>query len=1099
MRRKRGGPAVNATRKSSERLVERARDVLAECSRVLVRAAEEMQLLHDMCRIAVEKGGYRMAGVGLVRDDEARTIEAVASAGRDDGYFLAGRFSWGDDERGRGPAGEAVRSGAIQIVRDTRNDPKFAPWREAAMSRGYRGVAVFPLRIEERTFGVLAIYSAEARAFNADEVELLEELADDISYGVGNLRRRAEARRAEAALALGYAVSLALAEADSESGGVRAAIRAICEKEGWECGRHWRVDAAAGVLRLGETWCVQGSRFDEFIAQWSAVTYSRGQGLAGRAWESGEPQWAADITQDERIGQKLLSLRSGMRGVFAFPLVSEGETMGVLVFNSLEVRERQEHVVRAIGAIGSHIGQFLRRKRAEEELQRFRLAMDASADMIVLVDRASMRFADVNRTVCELLGYSREELLAMGPADLVPLSREALERQYDNLINGSHAADELSSHYRRKDGSLLPFESKRRVLRSGDKVIIAAIARDISERLAAEIALKQSAARMRGQAERQRLVAELGQQALATSDIPQVLQRAAELSWTTLRVDYCSVLERDPAGTRVVFRAAAGWPADWIDRRTIDVEPGGQLDYTLARSEPVVVEDHATDRRFRTTDVVREAGITSSVRVPIIGTQGAFGVLTVHSKERREFGEDEVNFLRSLANILAVAIERKKAEEHLAYLAQFDSLTGLPNRYLFQDRLGQTMAHARRSGHSMAVLFIDLDRFKLVNDTLGHAGGDRLLKEAGARLAGCLRAGDTVARFGGDEFGAILAELGAGADAGLVAQKIIEALERPFDLDGNDTYVSASIGIALFPADGDGAAMLIRNADTAMYRAKEQGRNNYQYYTREMNERAVQRGQLEAAMRRAIERREFCLHYQPKFGLESGAISGLEALLRWRQPGGALVAPQEFVGVLEETGLIVQVGEWVMREVCRQVRDWKGAGLDVPPVAVNLSARQFQQKDLESRVREILQEAGVDPQALQLELTESVLMQEPEAAARTMRGLRRAGVKLSVDDFGTGYSSLAYLKRFPIDTLKIDRAFVRDVTTDPEDAAIVVSIIGLARGLRLKVVAEGVESAEQVQFLRAQGCDEMQGYYAARPAEGPELADLLRAGRLPLG
>jgi EAL domain-containing protein (putative c-di-GMP-specific phosphodiesterase class I) len=282
-----------------------------------------------------------------------------------------------------------------------------------------------------------------------------------------------------------------------------------------------------------------------------------------------------------------------------------------------------------------------------------------------------------------------------------------------------------------------------------------------------------------------------------------------------------------------------------------------------------------------------------------------------------------------------------------------------------------------------------------------------------------------------------------------------------------------------------------------MYRAKEQGRNTYQYFTREMNERAVQRGQLEAAMRRAIERREFRLHYQPKVELAGGAICGLEALLRWQPPDRALVAPLEFVAVLEDTGLIVPVGEWVMREVCRQIQAWKAAGLSVPPVAVNLSARQFQQKDLESRLREVLEAAGIDPSLIEFELTESVLMKDPELAARTMRGLKRCGVKLSVDDFGTGYSSLAYLKRFPIDTLKIDRAFVNDVTTDSEDAAIVLSIIGLARGLNLRVIAEGVESEGQAQFLRTHGCHEMQGYYAARPAAAEEVAVLLRAGRLP--
>jgi diguanylate cyclase (GGDEF)-like protein/PAS domain S-box-containing protein len=1086
-------------RKAAERQMERARDVLAECARVLVRATEERQLLRDMCRIAVDKGGYLMAWVGLTRDDAQRSIQPVASEGLDAGYVESMRFSWGDDPIGRGPAGEAVRAGRTHAIRDARTDPSFAPWREAALARGYRAVAALPLKIDGATFGVLAIYSGEPGAFDAGEVHLLEELADDIAYGVGNLRRREAQQRAEAALALGYAVSVSIAQAESEAAAVRAAIRAICEKENWESGRYWRVDGAGGVLRLGEAWHQVHSPFDAFFAQWRAVTYRPGEGMAGKAWQTGEAQWAADIGQDPRVSQRLLAMSSGMRSVFAFPLVSEGETLGVLVFSSREVRERQENLVLAVQTIGGQIAQFLRRKRAEEELQRFRLAMDSSADMIVLIDRASLRFVDVNRTVCELLGYSREELLAMGPADLLPVSREELARDYDALVADPAAAASLfNSHYRRKDGSLLPFESRRRVLRSGDKVIIAAIARDIRERIAAESALRQSEHRMREQAEQQRLVAELGQQALASADIPRVLQRAADLVWTTLKVDYCNVLEREPGGRRMVYRAAAGWPAEWVDRRTIELRPGGELDYTLSHGEPLVVEDQASDTRFRAHGAILEFGIRASVRVPILGTQGAFGVLAAHAREPRRFSADEINFLRNVANILAVAIERKKAEEHLAYLAQFDSLTGLPNRYLFHDRLSQTMAHARRGGHSMAVLFIDLDRFKLVNDTLGHAGGDRLLKEAASRLRLCLRGGDTVARFGGDEFGAVLAELGAGGDAGLVAQKIIETLERPFDLDGNDTYVTASVGIAVFPADGEEAGTLIRNADTAMYRAKELGRNTYQYFTREMNERAVRRGQLEAAMRRAIERREFRVHYQPKVDLESGAIRGLEALLRWQPADLALVLPGEFVPVLEDTGLIVPVGEWVMREVCRQIRAWKGLRLAVPPVAVNLSARQFQQKDLESKVREILQEGGVDPSLVQLELTESLLMRDPESAARTMHGLQRCGVKIAVDDFGTGYSSLAYLKRFPIDTLKIDRAFVRDVTADPEDAAIVLSIIGLARGLRLKVVAEGVESEDQMQFLRSHGCDEMQGYYAARPAPGDELVALLRAGRVEL-
>jgi diguanylate cyclase (GGDEF)-like protein len=395
----------------------------------------------------------------------------------------------------------------------------------------------------------------------------------------------------------------------------------------------------------------------------------------------------------------------------------------------------------------------------------------------------------------------------------------------------------------------------------------------------------------------------------------------------------------------------------------------------------------------------------------------------------------------------------------------------------------------------MAVLFIDLDRFKLVNDTQGHSAGDKLLQEAATRLLQCVRSGDTVGRFGGDEFGAIVSDLAKPGDAGVVAQKVLDALGQPFKLDAHDTYVSASIGITLFPADGDNPEALVMNADTAMYRAKEQGRNTYQYFTREMNERALARVQMEAALRRAIEHKEFLLHYQPKVDLKTRLICGFEALLRWQHRDKGLILPGEFVSVLEDAGLIVQVGEWVLQEVCAQIRAWQRDGLPVRPITVNLSARQFQQKDFEASVRHALREASVDPALVEFELTESLLMSDPEGAARTLRGLKDSGVKISVDDFGTGYSSLAYLKRFPIDALKIDYSFVRDITTDPEDAMITLAIIGLAHSLKLKVVAEGVETQEQLELLAANGCDEIQGYRFSVPTTPDECARMMRENR----
>jgi diguanylate cyclase (GGDEF)-like protein/PAS domain S-box-containing protein len=906
-----------------------------------------------------------------------------------------------------------------------------------------------------------------------------------------------DSKREARLLALEHSVTRCLAEAESATAALESVIRAICETEGWECGRYLRVDERAGVLRCVDAWGIQTEAIERFLTSSRGVTYAPGAGLAGRVWQSGEPLWLADVGKDPRAAQITLIREIGLHGAIFFPVMAEGKTIGVLAFNSREVRKPQERLLQAIRVIGSQIGQFLQRKEGEEELRRFRAAMDASADLILLVDPVKLRYLDVNDTACRTLGYSREEFLAMGPQNIFSISREKLTELYNRLIGGDKSDEKVEGWYRRKDGSKLEVESFRRAVQSSEGNIIVAVARDITDRRRREEQLRRSEEKMRNQALQQRLIAEFGQWVLASTRVADVLNRAVELVSATLKADYCNVLELQPDGKQLVFRAAAGWPAEWIGQRTVPVRPGNRVEFALSHREPVITkdyEDEEEETRFSPSPLL-QFGVRSGVEVPIFGTTGTFGILSAHALKPRCFGEDDLSFLQSLANILALAVERKGAEERLAYLAQFDALTALPNRHLFHDRLLQTMAQGRRSGNPMAVLYIDLDRFKLVNDTQGHGAGDKLLKETAARLIQCIRSGDTVGRFGGDEFGAVLSDLAKPGDASIVAQKMIDALARPFDLDGHETYISASVGITLFPADSEEAGVLIMNADTAMYRAKEQGRNTYQYFTREMNERALARMHVEAALRRALERREFLLHYQPKVDLESGVICGFEALLRWQHPERGMVSPVEFIPVLEDAGLIVPVGEWVMREVCRQIQAWKSSGLSVPPVAVNLSARQFLQKDLEATVRLILRESGVDPSLIQFELTESLLMKEPETAARTLHGLKESGVRISVDDFGTGYSSLAYLKRFPIDALKIDHAFIRDVTTNPEDAAIALAIIGVAHSLKLKVVAEGVETEGQLNFLSMHACDEMQGYYFSRPVPPSECEAMLREGR----
>jgi diguanylate cyclase (GGDEF)-like protein/PAS domain S-box-containing protein len=448
-----------------------------------------------------------------------------------------------------------------------------------------------------------------------------------------------------------------------------------------------------------------------------------------------------------------------------------------------------------------------------------------------------------------------------------------------------------------------------------------------------------------------------------------------------------------------------------------------------------------------------------------------------------------------IAGISSDVTQRKEAEEKLVYLAHYDGLTGLPNRTLFQDRLEQTLAQAGRRGWLVAVMFIDLDRFKIANDTLGHSAGDQLLKQVAQRLSDCVRTGDTVGRFGGDEFGLILSDLRNAEDARLVAQKVLAVFGRPFLIEGNEVYVTASIGISMYPPDSTDGEALMKNADAAMYRAKESGRNAFQFFTREMNERALRRLDLENSLRRALERGEFLLYYQPKASLKTGELTGFEALLRWQRPGHGLVPPNEFVPLLEDTGLIVPVGEWVLASACRQMRQWQLAGVQPVPIAVNLAARQFASTNLGATVKRIIDEHGVDPRYIELELTESSLMINTEEAVQTLSYLKSLGLRLSIDDLGTGYSSLSYLKRFPIDALKIDRSFVRDITTDVDDATITRAVIGMAHNLELKVVAEGVENQAQIAFLSANDCDEIQGYYLSRPLTAEDCERWLREGR----
>lgn len=476
---------------------------------------------------------------------------------------------------------------------------------------------------------------------------------------------------------------------------------------------------------------------------------------------------------------------------------------------------------------------------------------------------------------------------------------------------------------------------------------------------------------------------------------------------------------------------------------------------------------------------------------------------TVIVREHGEVATDAAGHATAIRATVQDVSDLRNAEERIRYLASYDALTGLSNRESFRQRVGEAMQHNQRHGRMLAVLLLDLDNFKRINDTLGHNSGDQLLHAIGERVAGVIRGsdllraqilarhGDELARMGGDEFCILLSEIKHADDATRVAKRVLEALAKPFVADGVETFITASIGIAVHPTDGANVDDLLKNADSAMFHAKRRGKNNYQYYNPAMNARALERLTMEGNLRKALERDEFVLHYQPKLNLASGEIDGVEALVRWRHPELGMVPPGQFIPVAESTGLIVAIDEWVLTTATRQIAAWQRAGLKPISVAVNMSSLGFRQRDLIDKISRALADAGLEPRYLQMELTETLLMDDSAETEQTLTRLKDMGIRLSLDDFGTGYSSLSYLKRFPISVLKIDRSFVNDVTTDSDDAGIVTAIVEMAHCLKLSVVAEGIETREQLAFLRDHGCDIGQGYLFSRPESAERIEQML--------
>ena len=597
---------------------------------------------------------------------------------------------------------------------------------------------------------------------------------------------------------------------------------------------------------------------------------------------------------------------------------------------------------------------------------------------------------------------------------------------------------------------------------------------DISDRKRAEAELELRAAQ-------QAAVARLGQGALEGQELAGLMQEAVATAAAILDVECAHVLELDADSRGFTERATVGWPEEHQGGTAIPAGQGVLARHAIDCGTRTVVRDWSEEQRFAQLPALQGCDLRSGMAVIIDGPGQPFGVLELHSRRLNAFGAEDVNFVQSLANVLAEAIDRRAAEDEMRHRALHDPLTLLPNRTLFGDRLAHALLQSRRRGTLTAVLFCDIDHFKLINDSLGHAAGDELLTGVAPRLKEALRPGDTVARFGGDEFAVLVEDLSDEREAVEVAERIGALFTRPFVLSGIEHFVTVSVGIAIAREAGERPETLIRDADAAMYRAKERGRGRYELFDQGMRARAVERLQLENELRRAIGRDELRVHYQPIVSLDSGAVIAFEALVRWQHPRRGLIAPSEFIPTAEESGAIESLGRWVLEVACRQAAAWHAGNPDGLPVgmSVNLSARQVAQPDLPQLVGEVLTSTGLDPSALSLEITESSLVEESAAPVENLAALRAMGVRLVIDDFGTGYSSLAYLRRFPLDAIKIDRSFVEGLGVEHDSAAIVDALIAMAGALSLGVIAEGVETTTQIEELKRLGCHRAQGFYFA--------------------